>query len=221
VREANTKAPLRVNSVADSASLPLIALAPSAKNLCHEARNKAPLGANSEAIPASLEGKALHDKAKFASKGRTKKGEATLSGEVLLASAITRKKALKAKPKVSQPKGDNIKSSQVFVMDWLGPVNIDLRDYLSNKRKLRSEESIHISSSQCGQAEYQLVMVHSVHCCLGTIPTISSPSQQSVFNQFSARTSKRLESWKKATEVILLATASVNMISRERDLFRS
>ena len=87
VREANTKAPLRVNSVADSASLPLTT--PSAKNLCREARDKAPLDANNEAILASLEGKALHDKAKFASKGRIKTValpyKATLSCEVILA----------------------------------------------------------------------------------------------------------------------------------------
>ena len=56
----------------------------------------------------------MHDKAKFASKGRTKAVaslcEVTLSGEVILASPITREKALKAKPKASQSQGANIKS---------------------------------------------------------------------------------------------------------------
>ena len=81
--------------------------APSAKNLCRdrENRDKAPPGVNNEVILASLEGKALHDKAKFASKGRTKAVvspcEAILSGEATLASPITRNKALKAKPKTS------------------------------------------------------------------------------------------------------------------------
>jgi len=51
-------------------------------------------------------------------------------------SPITRKKALNAKLKVSQPKVANIKSPGVSVMDRLVPANTDLRDYLSNKRKL-------------------------------------------------------------------------------------
>jgi len=104
---------------------------------------------------ASLEGKALHSKAKFTSKGRIKAVvspcEATFSGEAILALPITIMKALKAKPKASQPKEANFQSHQVFVMDRLGLVNTDLRDYLSNKRKLRSEKFVHISPSQCGQ----------------------------------------------------------------------
>ena len=64
--------------------------------------------------------------------------------------------------------------------------------------------------------------VHSIHCCLGTIPVTFPPSQQSVFNWLSARTSERPEFWnKKATKVVHLAVASVNMISRGRDLFWS
>jgi len=110
--EANTKAPMRANSIADSDSLPLTA--PSVKNFCREARDKASPSANNEAILTSLEEKALHGQAKFASKGKTKAVaspcEATLSGEVILASPITRKKALKARPKASRPKMVNIKS---------------------------------------------------------------------------------------------------------------
>ena len=89
-REANTKVPLHANSVADSASLPLIA--PSTKNLCSEARDKAPLSANSEAILTSLEGKALYSKTKLTSKGRIKAVvsacEATLPDEAILISPL-------------------------------------------------------------------------------------------------------------------------------------
>jgi len=103
--EANTKAPLCANSVADSASLPLTA--PSANNLYCKVRDKAPRGANSEVTLTSLEGKAMCGKTKF--EGKTKAVaspcEATLSGEAILTSPITRKKTLKAKTKASQPKG--------------------------------------------------------------------------------------------------------------------
>ena len=109
------------NSVADSASLSLTApgakdlyheardKAPSAKNLSHEARDKAPFDANSEVILVSLEGKALHSKAKLAFKGKAKlvasPCKAILSGEAILTSPIAKKKAFKAKPRASQPKG--------------------------------------------------------------------------------------------------------------------
>ena len=125
-------------------------------------------------------------------------------------------------PRTSQPKEVSYQSPRVSTLDRLGLVNIDLRDYLSNKQKLRSEETIHISPSQCGQAGYQLVMVHSIHYCLGTMPITFPPNQQSVFNQLSARTSEKPKSRKKkATKVIHLAAASVNIISRGRDLFWS
>jgi len=55
-----------------------------------------------------LEGKTLHDKTKFASKGKTKAiaspCEATFSGETILTSLKIRKKAFKAKAKASQPR---------------------------------------------------------------------------------------------------------------------
>jgi len=119
-REAKTRAPLCANSIANSASLSLIAPsaknlcreaideAPSAKDLCHEARDKAPLGANNEAILASLEGKALHCNAKFASKGRTKtvasSCEATISGEAILASPIAKKKPSRLSLRLLSPR---------------------------------------------------------------------------------------------------------------------
>jgi len=113
--EAKAKASLSANSVVDSASLPL--RAPSAKNLCREAINKAPLGANNEAILTSLEGKALHNKAKFTSKDRTKAAawlcNTTPSGDAILASPIIKKKAFKAKPKASQPKKANFQSLEI------------------------------------------------------------------------------------------------------------
>jgi len=73
------------------------------------------LGANSEAILTSFKEKALHDKAKFTSKGRTK--AVALPCEAILASLITKKKAFKAKPKASQPKGADFQSSRVSVTD--------------------------------------------------------------------------------------------------------
>ena len=98
--------------------------------------------------------------------------KATLPGEAILTSPIAKRKAFKAKSKASQPKRANFQSPRVSVMYRLGPVNTDLRDYLSNKRKLRSDEPAHISLSQCGQERCQLVTVHSIHCWLGTIPQL-------------------------------------------------
>ena len=64
--------------------------------------------------------------------------------------------------------------------------------------------------------------MHSIHCCLRAIPITSPPSQQSVFNRLSVQTSEKLKSRKKKTvKVSHLAAASVNMISRGRDLLRS
>jgi len=63
--------------------------APNAKKLCREARGKALLSANCKALRTSLAGKALHNRAKFTSKGRTKSitspCEATPSGEAIWA----------------------------------------------------------------------------------------------------------------------------------------
>jgi len=141
-------------------------------SVTREVRDKALVAANNEVILASFEGKALHSKAKLTSKGRAKTSslcEATLSGEAILPSPIAKRKAFKAKPRASQSKEASFQSSRVSVLDRLGPVNTDLRDYLSNKRKLRLEEPVHISSSQCGQAGCQLVTVYSIHCYLRTI----------------------------------------------------
>ena len=73
---------MRASNIADPASLS----APSAKKLCREARGKTLLSANSEALLSLLVGKTIHNRANFASKGRTKgvalPCEATPSGEL-------------------------------------------------------------------------------------------------------------------------------------------
>ena len=118
--EAKAKTPLCANSVVDSVSLPLPApsakvfsreartKALSAKDLSREVKNEAPLSAKI----VSLKGGALYSKAKLAFKDRGKTAaspcEATLLEKAILASPIPKKKALKAKLKVSQPKRANI-----------------------------------------------------------------------------------------------------------------
>ena len=96
--EAKIRIPVRANNVADLVSLSLL----STKKLYYEARGKALLGANSEALLISLAGKALHNRAKFASKSRTKAVtspcEATSLGEAILASSIAKRKAFKVRP---------------------------------------------------------------------------------------------------------------------------
>jgi len=144
-REVRAKA-LCVNSEATAAPLTSSALlgsvrlaasdktkALSAKDLNREVKNEAPLSANSEATSTSLTGRTPRNKAKLAIKGSAKTGEATLSGEAILDSAIAQKKVFKAKPRVSQPKQANIQFPRVSVLDQLDPGNANLRDYLSNK----------------------------------------------------------------------------------------
>jgi len=129
-RKARTRAPL------------------SANDLYHEANIEAPLDANSEATPTSLKVGALQCRAKLASTGRAKATaspcEANSSGEAILALSTTMKLAFKAKPRVFQPKKANIQPPQFSVLDHLDPANIDLREYLSNKRKFHPDEPIHI-----------------------------------------------------------------------------
>jgi len=113
--------------------------------LSSEVKAKVPLGASatnalSEANIASLT-KALLSSAKFAFSSRVKalsaklalSCEARSSGKTILASLMTKKKAFKAKLKAFKPKRANFQSLRVFVSDWLGPINTNLRDYLRNK----------------------------------------------------------------------------------------
>ena len=98
----------------------------SAKDLSCEVKNEAPQSANSEAISASLKGRALCNRAKLTFKDKAKiivsPCETTLSSEAILASPIAKKKAFKAKPKASQPKGASFQSPRVSMLDWSGPV---------------------------------------------------------------------------------------------------
>ena len=111
--------------------------APRVKILCREARGKTRLSANSEVLLTSLAGRTLHGRAKFTSKGRTRKVaspcEANPSGEATLALPIVKRKAFKARPKASQPNRANFQSLRVSVMDRFGPLNTNLRNYLSTK----------------------------------------------------------------------------------------
>ena len=104
-----------------------------------------------------LVGKALYKRVKFSSKGRTKAVaspcEATPSGEAILASPMAKRKAFKARPKASQPNRANFQSPRVYVMDPLGPVNTDLRDYLSTSKSFAQRNlliSCHPSADKHG-----------------------------------------------------------------------
>ena len=98
-------------------------------------------------------------------------GEDSMCDEAKLALLKAKQIAFKAKSKISQPKEVVLQSPRVSVLDRLGPINSDLRDYLRNKRKLRFKDPVHVSASQCEQPRCQLVIVHSVHCCLGHCST--------------------------------------------------
>ena len=171
-------------------------------HLSSEAKFKALCSANlaqprSEANLASLKAPVQCYIASFTSSSGAKELFANLAlpceakshNKVILTSLETNKKH-----RVFQPKRAIIQSPRASVLDRLGPVKIGLREYPSNKQKLCSEKLVHISPSQRRQAGCQLVTVHSVQCYLGSIPTTSSPSQQSVFNQLSVQTSKRSKS---------------------------
>ena len=109
----------------------------------------------SEANLASLKSRASLSSTKLPSNSETKALSAKTTslrevkshGEAILGSSITKNKVFKANPKAFQPKRANFQSLRVSVLDRLGPVNTDLRDYLSNKQKLHSEESIHVPPS--------------------------------------------------------------------------
>ena len=65
--------------------------------------------------------------------GEASQGEATPPGEAILASPIAKRKAFKARPKASQANKAIFQSPRASMMDRLGPVNTNLRDYLSTK----------------------------------------------------------------------------------------
>jgi len=178
-REAKAKAPLGDNNEAIATSLTSSALLNSAtKALSCEGKAKAPIGANSEATTASLKSRSPLGYATLTSSSRvtTLKAqiaspcEANLHGKAILASPTSIRRASKVKPKAFQPKKANFQPLRVSVLDHLGPANTYMRENLSSKRKLHSEESVHVSPSQCRQVGYQLVIVHFVLCCLGYSP---------------------------------------------------
>jgi len=139
------------------------------------------LASKSEAKASTSEAnKALRINAKM-----TSLSEANMHGEARLASPKAKRIAFK-KAKALQPKRVTLPSLRVSVLDRLGPVNIDLRDYLSNKRKFHFGELVHVSLSHCGQVVCQLVIVHSVNCCLELIRTTSLQNQLLVSDRLSA-----------------------------------
>ena len=137
----------------------------------HSGANIVSLKAPAQCYTASF---AFSSEAKASYANSASPCEAQSYSEAILTSPETKKKAFKARRRVFQPKRATIQSPQVSVLDRLGPVNTDMRVYLNNKKKFRSEEPVHISPSQYRQAGYQLMIVHSVHCCLGLLPTPST-----------------------------------------------
>ena len=90
--------------------------------------------------------------------------------------------------------------------------NTDLREFLTNKRKL---ELLYTSPSCCEQVGCQLVMVHSVHCWLGPVP-ITLLVRPSIFDRLSVQATI-----KHHRNLPDLPFASVNMIRRGREPLRS
>ena len=131
--EPKSKALISTSSEAVVTSLP------SAKASVREAKSEAYFGANNEVI--SLKEKALYS---------TKAPSAEIAFAVLT-SDPTKEKASKAKsramPKTIQPIRASIQPSRESVLDRLGPVNIDLQEFLSNKWKSHYEEQVYISLS--------------------------------------------------------------------------
>jgi len=108
---------------------------PTAKASIREAKSEAHFGANSKAT--SLK-EILHS---------TKAPSAEVAsphGEAILTSLPAKRKASKVKsrfkPKATQPIRANIQPPRVSVLDHLGPVNTDLREFLSNKQMSRRLE---------------------------------------------------------------------------------
>ena len=123
----------------------------------HEAKGKAPIGAISEAVVASLTAaKTLSHKVRVEAPSSANSKDISLekkalsahitlpSSEAILTTPPARRKTSKAKfktkPKIFQPIRANLQRPRVSVLDQLGPANIDLQEFLSNKRKSHPEE---------------------------------------------------------------------------------
>ena len=107
----------------------------------------APNSSETNTLYAFGEAKASASKVLLSSAKTVSPSKAKPHSEAILALLMVKREASKAKSKASQPKKVILQSRRVSMLDRLGPVNTDLRDYLNNKRKLHSEESIHISPS--------------------------------------------------------------------------
>ena len=139
----------------------------SAKYLRSKAKSKAPLFAKGEVTMTLLP---KSSGVKFALQGGatsiTSPSEVNTTDKVISKSPVVKNRSLNAR--IPQPKQPSTRSPQVTVQDRVSWVDTDLREFLTNKRKL---ELLHTSLSCCEQVGCQLVTVHSVHCRLGPVPT--------------------------------------------------
>ena len=95
------------------------------------------------------------------------------------------------------------------MLNRLNPTGSELREFLTNKGK---SESFQTSPSCYQQVGCQLVMVHSVHCRLGSIP--ATPNRRSVFDRLSEQDPVKHHKRNVSQD---LPSASVNMIVRGRE----
>ena len=158
---------------------------------------KALLCAKREATTALLP---AFSSAKLALGGGAKRlaspSEANAIGEVILTSPVVKKRSFTRAPQLEQP---STRPPRVSVLDRLSSVNLDLREFLNNKRKFCYEELSNTPPSRYEQAGCQLVTVHSVHCRLGPVPT-TPPARQSVFNRLSTQAPMKSQKKNKSTK---------------------
>ena len=128
----------------------------SANSLRRNAKNKAPLRAKGKVTTTSLSNSSG---AKFALRGGATSiaspSEANTTDEVIFKSPVVKNRSCNAR--VLQPELPSTRSPRLSVQDRVSFVNTDLREFLTNKRKL---ELLQTSPSCCEQVGCQLVMVH-------------------------------------------------------------
>jgi hypothetical protein len=183
------------------------------------------LSANNAAYAKAkcLQSTSLLHSAKIQSCETSPRACAPLGATNVILPEFTKKAFFKARQqRMVAPTTQGVESKPKEVMGRLGLLNSnhspDLREYLSSKRKLRSNEIANVSPSQCEQVGCKLVTVHSVRCCLGSLPTTlceelndNVPFRQSVFDRLSS-TSKRQKSLKKnPSKNTERSAATVNM----------
>jgi len=147
----------------------------SASYLRYKVKNKAPQRAKTEVTMTSLP---KFSSAKFEPCGRATRlispSEFNITDKLI--SKSPKNRSLKVRG--LQPE----QPLQISKQDRVRLVNTDLREFLTNKRKL---ELLHTSPSCCEQVGCQLVTIHSVHCRLGLMPA-TLPVRQSMFDRLSA-----------------------------------